>query len=265
MSVGITGSVQQPALGSLGLEEKNTGVSLDTKTWQNYDKSLKATDSGSVSMSDLLALIAKIIQSSQELRTQLMKSRIDRAMATMEVASLLATEKKNDATLRFGITLASSVVNMGLTTLATVRVGQTATLKDKHLARQADIDAGDVKLLRTKNLETGEVTEAKGPPKVSDLSQEQIDSYSHDLQQKRTAKYNSVSQMATMADGMVGNTNEMQHAVNVSEQEQMQADKDLKTKLDAEVDQYIATLTNEALKLNEILGGIAGASLATYR
>ncbi|MFA7521113.1 MAG: type III secretion system protein, partial [Shewanella sp.] len=78
-------------------------------------------------------------------------------------------------------------------------------------------------------------------------------------------KYNSVTQMGGMADGMVGNANEIQNAEQVKVQEETQASKDLKEKFDAQLDQYIQDLTAEAVKLNEILEAVAKASLVTNR
>lgn len=241
---------------------------IDQKVWGNYENSLKEANKGSVSMADLLALLSQIIESSQQVRAQVMKNRIGEAVATSALATMLAQDKCGDAKLRFGITLASSVVNMGLTTAATVRIGQTKTLKDKHLSKMADAggaDAGGVKLLKTTDLESGKVTNVDKSPKVSDLTPKELNKYTASLQQQRTAKYNSVTQMGGMADGMVGNANEIQNAEQVKGQEETQASKDLKEKFDAQLDQYIQDLTAEAVKLNEILEAVAKASLVTNR
>lgn len=241
---------------------------IDQKAWGSYENSLKEANKGSVSMADLLALLAQIIESSQQVRAQVMKNRIGEAVATSELATMLAQDKSQDAKLRFGITLASSVVNMGMTTAATVRIGQTKTLKDKHLSKMGDrgaADTGGVKLLKTTDLESGKVTNVDKSPKVSDLTAKELNQYSANLQQQRTAKYNSVTQMGGMADGMVGNANEIQNAEQVKVQEDTQASKDLKEKFDAQLDQYIQDLTAEAVKLNEILEAVAKASLVTNR
>ncbi|WP_338726300.1 type III secretion system protein [Shewanella baltica] len=241
---------------------------IDQKAWGSYENSLKEANKGSVSMADLLALLAQIIESSQQVRAQVMKNRIGEAVATSQLATMLAQDKSQDAKLRFGITLASSVVNMGMTTAATVRIGQTKTLKDKHLSKMGDRGAADtsgVKLLKTTDLESGKVTNVDKSPKVSDLTAKELNQYSANLQQQRTAKYNSVTQMGGMADGMVGNANEIQNAEQVKVQEETQASKDLKEKFDAQLDQYIQDLTAEAVKLNEILEAVAKASLVTNR
>ena len=58
---------------------------------------------------------------------------------------------------------------------------------------------------------------------------------------------------------------EIQHANEVKGQEQAQAAKDLKEKFDAQLDQFIQNLTQEAVKLNDILAAMARASLPTNR
>jgi len=241
---------------------------MDQKVWGNYENSLKEANKGSISMADLLALLSQIIESSQQVRAQVMKNRIGEAMSTSALATMLAKDKCSDAKLRFGITLASSVVHMGMTTVATVRIGQTKTLKDKHLSKMADNgsqNAGGVKLLQKTDLETGKVTNFDKSPKVSDLTLKELNKYTASLQQQRTAKYNTVTQMGGMADGMVGNANEIQNAEQVKKQEEILASKNLKEKFDAQLDQYLQDLTAEAVKLNEILEAITKASLVTNR
>ncbi|AQS37659.1 type III secretion system protein [Shewanella psychropiezotolerans] len=240
----------------------------DKKTWNSYDSSLTEVNKGTVSMSDLLALLSQIIASSREVRAQVMKNRIGEAVATSALATMLAQDKSNDAKLRFGISLASSVVNMAMTTGATVRIGQTKTLTDKHLSKMSGngaADTGGVKLLKVTDLESGKITNLDKSPKVSDLTSKELNKYTASLQQQRTAKYNSVTQMGGMADGMVGNANEIQNAEQVKGQEELQASKDLKEKFDAQLDQYIQDLTAEGVKLNEILDAVARASLVTNR
>ncbi|MGT0150785.1 hypothetical protein ACT691_20680 [Vibrio metschnikovii] len=85
------------------------------------------------------------------------------------------------------------------------------------------------------------------------------------LQEARTAKYRSVAQMSEMGSNMTGNVNEIQHADQVRQQEESQAVKILKKNLMLSFDQYIQDLTQEAVKLNEILDAVAKASLATNR
>lgn len=58
-----------------------------------------------------------------------MQSRIDEAKATTDLAIVLADDRRSDAQMKFGISLASSVMNMALTTASSVRIGQTKTTK----------------------------------------------------------------------------------------------------------------------------------------
>ncbi|OXE28502.1 type III secretion system protein, partial [Vibrio parahaemolyticus] len=89
-----------------------------------------------------------------------------------ELAVSLADDRKHDAIVKFGITLASCVVSMAITSASSVRMGQTKILKDKHLASMS----GDSNM------------------RVADLSAKDINKFSAQLQQGRTAKYNTVAQ-----------------------------------------------------------------------
>ncbi|EFO44928.1 type III secretion system protein [Vibrio parahaemolyticus] len=221
----------------------NAPVSVDVQQWQQFDSSLEKASQGGVSMSELLALLSQIISSAKELRSQVMQSRIDEAKATTELAIVLADDRRSDAQMKFGISLASSVMNMALTTASSVRIGQTKTLKDKHLSSMS----------------------GNGDMKVSDLSMKDLNKFTAQLQQARTAKYNTVSQSGNMANSMVGNANDIINAEEVKHQEEGTASKQLKEKVDAHLDQFIQELTTEAVKLNEILDLMARASLVTNR
>ncbi|EGQ8681739.1 type III secretion system protein [Vibrio parahaemolyticus] len=221
----------------------NASVSVDAQQWQQFDSSLEKASQGGVSMSELLALLSQIISSAKELRSQVMQSRIDEAKATTELAIVLADDRRSDAQMKFGISLASSVMNMALTTASSVRIGQTKTLKDKHLSSMS----------------------GNGDMKVSDLSMKDLNKFTAQLQQARTAKYNTVSQSGNMANSMVGNANDIINAEEVKHQEEGTASKQLKEKVDAHLDQFIQELTTEAVKLNEILDLMARASLVTNR
>lgn len=194
-------------------------------------------------MSELLALLAEIIKASKELRSQVMSNKITEAKATTELAVSLADDRKHDAIVKFGITLASCVVSMAITSASSVRMGQTKILKDKHLASMS----GDSNM------------------RVADLSAKDINKFSAQLQQGRTAKYNTVAQTGNMANSMVGNINDMRHAEEVKHQEEGTASKQLKEKVDAMLDGYLQDLTQAAVKLNEILDTMQRASLVTNR
>ncbi|EOW9423731.1 type III secretion system protein [Vibrio cholerae] len=216
---------------------------IDTKIWQDLEKSVSKISEGGVSMSDLLALLAEIIRASRELRAQVMNNKIAEAKATSDLAVVLADDRKRDAQVKFGITLASSVVSMAISSASSVRMGQTKTLKDKHLSSMS----GDSNM------------------RVADLTPKEINKFSAQLQQGRTAKYNTVAQTGTMANSMIDNINSMRHAEEVKHQEEGTASKDLKAKVDAMLDSYLQELAQAAVKLNEILDSMQRASLVTNR
>ena len=196
-----------------------------------------------VSIGDLLALMAEIIESSHELRSQVMENRIHEASSTCDLAVSLAADKCSDAQTKFGITLAASLVTMGVSTFATIRMAKPKTLQDKHVQSMSGDKTVTVKSLDAKSR----------------------NDYAARLQDASTGKYRGVSQGAEMSQGVVGNVNEMQNAAQIRNQEETQATKDMKEKFDGQLDQYIQNLTQETTKLNEILDSVAKASLVTNR
>ncbi|HCE1746812.1 TPA: type III secretion system translocator protein VopD2 [Vibrio parahaemolyticus] len=241
MSINVVNSVNlaQPVIPESSVKD----TAIDTNQWKDFEKSVAKISEGGVSMSELLALLAEIIKASKELRSQVMSNKITEAKATTELAVSLADDRKHDAIVKFGITLASSVVSMAITSASSVRMGQTKILKDKHLASMS----GDSNM------------------RVADLSAKDINKFSAQLQQGRTAKYNTVAQTGNMANSMVGNINDMRHAEEVKHQEEGTASKQLKEKVDAMLDGYLQDLTQAAVKLNEILDTMQRASLVTNR
>ncbi|GHW44603.1 type III secretion system protein [Vibrio cholerae] len=225
------------------VSESSSTVSIDTKLWIGLEKSVEKISQGGVTMSELLALLAEIIKASKDLRSQVMINKITEAKATTDLAVHLAADRKNDAQVKFGITLAASVVSMAITSGSSVRMGQTKTLKDKHLSSMS----GDSNM------------------RVTDLSAKDINKFTANLQQSRTAKYNTVAQTGTMANSMVGNINDIRNAEEVKHQEEGTASKQLKEKVDAMLDGYLQDLTQAAVKLNEILDAMQRASLVTNR
>jgi predicted metal-dependent hydrolase len=172
-----------------------------------------------------------------------MQNRINEASATCDLAVSLAADKCRDAQTKFGITLAASIVTMGVSTFATVRMAQPKTLQDKHVQSMSGDKTTTVKSLDAKSR----------------------NEYAAGLQDTRTVKFRGVSQGAEMAQGVVGNVNEIQNSAQIRNQEETQATKDMKEKFDSQLDQYIQNLTQETAKLNEILDSIAKASLVTNR
>lgn len=225
-------------------QENLVRLSDSSSTAHETSISAESVDThSSVTMADLLAMMTKIIESSHDLRSQVMQNRINEASATCDLAVSLAADKCRDAQTKFGITLAASIVTMGVSTFATVRMAQPKTLQDKHVQSMSGDKTTTVKSLDAKSR----------------------NDYAARLQDARTGKYRGVSQGAEMAQGVVGNVNEIQNSAQIRNQEETQATKDMKEKFDSQLDQYIQNLTQETAKLNEILDSIAKASLVTNR
>ena len=83
--------------------------------------------------------------------------------------------------------------------------------------------------------------------------------------ENRTHKYQSVAQMSNSSGQMAGNANEIQHADQVRQQEEMQASKDFQEKRVAQLNEFIQNLTQSSFKWNDVLDAVAKASLATNR
>lgn len=211
--------------------------------WKVFEKSLSKVEKGSVSMSELLSLLAEIVAASHSLRAQLTKNNINEAVATSKLAVKLADAKCSDAQEKFIISLAASVTTMALTTAASVRMGQTKVLKDKHV-----MDSTSGKKMS-----------------VSDLTDKERYKMTGNLIEQRTAKFRSVEQLSQMGNSMAGNMNEILYAADVRQQEETKATKELKERFDAQLKDYIQNLTQTALALNSMLEAITKASLVTNR
>ncbi|AVI67760.1 type III secretion system protein [Shewanella sp. WE21] len=241
---------------------------IDEQKWNSYKSAAEKALNGSVTMADLLALFSQIIEASQKLRSEVMKNRIGEAVATSKIATMLAKDKCSDAQLQFGIKLASGAVSMAMTAGASIRIGQTKVLQDKHLSRPTDkgiANTGGVKLLKSTDLESGKVTHLDKSPKVSDLTPQDINKFTANIQQGRTTKYNGVITASQLASNLVDSANSMRDAEQVKGQNEIQAAKELKEKFDGQLDQFVQNLTSEHVKLNEILDALAKASLVTNR
>ena len=217
----------------------------DAKTEQVTFKNTSGDTVSVVSLADLLALLAQIIESEQKLRNEVMQNSIAEGVAIKDFAQLIAADKCSDAQRKFGITLAVSVATMALSTAATVKMAQPKSLSQKHLSNTSG-QYKDVATLKDKN------------PKL-------YDEMTATLQQNRTHKYQSVAQMSNSSGQMAGNANEIQHADQVRQQEEMQASKDFQEKRVAQLNEFIQNLTQSSFKWNDVLDAVAKASLATNR
>lgn len=223
--------------------QSQDAIQINQSEWQGFEKSLSKVEGGSISMNELLALLAEIVAASHSLRSQLMKNNISAAVATSHLAVKIADIKCRDAQEKFAISLAASVTTMALVTAASVKGGQAKILKDKHLMQDTSL----------------------GKTSVSALTTKERSRMSANLTHQHTDKYQSVGSLSQMANSMAGNMNEIQHAADIRHQEENKATKDLKEKFDSQLKEYIQALTQEALKLNEIIDAIAKANLATNR
>ncbi|MCX9560022.1 type III secretion system protein [Vibrio cholerae] len=206
-------------------------------------KQLNEIKDGPVLMSELLALLAEIIKSNRSLYEQLTTNRTSEALATCKLAMKIANDKESAEVKKFAIGLATSVATMAITTCSAVKSGQCKTLKDKHLTDLTTGQQGSVRSLDARTLNK----------KTSDLNE------------SRLAKYRATAQAAEMGGNMVGNVKDMEHANDVCEQEKTQANKELKVKLDQQIDQFIANLEEGHSKLTELLNSANQASSPNNR
>ncbi|CAQ85544.1 MULTISPECIES: hypothetical protein [Photorhabdus] len=223
----------------VGVENRELQViSAKMASMEPLAKSLnQQVESGTVSMSQLMKLIGMIIDSSKELRSQLLFNRIDEAMSTLELGIALAQNKKETAQVKFGLNMAISLVSMTIQTASAYQTSKFKTVKDKHLPEG----------------------------KVSDLSAQQRNEISATLQQARTAKYNNVTNLAQMSNKIGSDGVEFLHADNVQNDEENQASKETKQKFDEQLTQFIESLGNELVQLLKMMEAIQGATLVTNR
>ncbi|WP_051691017.1 hypothetical protein [Photorhabdus australis] len=222
-----------------GVENKELqAISAKMASIEPQVKSLnQQVESGTVSMGQLMKLIGMIIDSSKELRSQLLFNRIDEAVSTLELGIALAQNKKETAQVKFGINMAISLVSMTIQTASAYQTSKFKTVKDKHLPEG----------------------------KVSDLSPQQRNDISATLQQARTAKYNNVTNLAQMSNKIGSDGVEFLHADNVRHDEENQASKETKQKFDEQLTQFIESLGNELVQLLKMMEAIQGAALVTNR
>jgi hypothetical protein len=203
----------------------------------------KSSSSETVSLAHLLALFSEIIESEQELQSETMMNRINDAVTTCKLAMSLAAEKCKDAQTKFAITLTASIICIGVVSFSTVRMAQPKGLKDKHVQSMSGDKTDTLKSMDAKTR----------------------NDYAARMQDARTGKWRGVSQGAEMAQGVVGNVNEMQNAARIKEQEETQATKDMKEKLDAMDTEFTQKLTQSISAILETMGKIAQAKLPTNR
>lgn len=214
------------------------------KEVQIYNKDLALINKGNTaSFSDLLALLAAIIATSEKLRSSVAQSKIDNAVTTQTLAVNLAATKEVNAKEKFVISAVTGTLNMALSTVSAVRIGQTKLVQDKHIAPAADGSSRGVK----------------------DLSTSELRDFSNNLQQARTSKYTSLSRLGDMSSKVADSANEAGYASKVRQEDELASTKELVGQFQSVLDQALNTLTQELVKLNDLLAAFVRATAATNR
>ncbi|EGQ8442520.1 type III secretion system protein [Vibrio cholerae] len=244
MSITLSNSINTNNIASATEATSHTAtLNPNSQLWEGYSKQLKQFNSGSISVTELLALISQIIESSQRLRSQLMNNRIGEAVATSELARKIAGDKCSDSRKKFAITLAAGVLSMGVSTVAGISTLRNKKLDDKMVTKLSNGTQSSVK----------------------SLSAADVNKFNSELLNKNTNKFRAVEQLGKTSESLTNNANEIQHAAQVRQQEETQASRELKEKFDSQIDQYIQNLTQEHVKLNEILNQMEMAKQANMR
>ena len=219
-------------------------------TWANYgaqvtsiDQKFVSKQATTVTMTDLLVLLAQIMESAREVRVQTSYNRIALASDIQELAGKIADLKMNDSQRKAAIDMAAGICVMAVNTCATARVATPKSVQDKHVVGMTD----------------------GRQSKVSDLSTKEVNEFQTQLQEQRTAKYTAVSRTSEMAQGMVGSGNEIQHATGVAEQEKAQSNKELQGQFVPQLEEFINALGKQLSALNDILQVVNQALQANDR
>lgn len=196
-----------------------------------------------VSLAELLSLLSDILEASGKLRNQMMINRVDNAEASVKMASAIARDKESDAMLKFGLSMMSGVMSMGLTAASSIKIGSPKGVQDKHV-----------------QLERGNPNAG-----VKDLSPQELNDLSSRLQQARTQKYSGVNQMAGMADNVTQKAVEMNNASEVEQQQQAEAAKSHQDKLAELVNMMIDSLAKELTKVLQLTEEVTKSGSANLR
>lgn len=132
---------------------------------------------------------------------------------------------------------------MAVISAAAFKTGQFKKVEDKHLTK---LGYGD-------------------NAKASNLSTDRLNEITASLQQQRTAKYNTITQLSGVSEKLVGNVNELQNAARVERQDDTQATKDLKKTFDDQLNSFIDALGNELNQLHKLMESVQGTMLANNR
>lgn len=204
-----------------------------------------AGSSSAVSLSDLLAILLRIMAQEGETRHSVNASNIDVGVANMDNAKALADKVCGDAMLKLGIAIGIAVTTMVFSTGIMVSTAKPKVMKDKHMANTS----GEYKSaadLKQKN------------PKL-------YDEKSAILQQDKLHK-NQFMQQSNQAAGQMGNQGtEMMAAQDKQEQDEIKASNDLQMKLAEQLPEFLKNLAESLRNLLATLEAAAKTGLATNR
>ncbi|CAH8234993.1 conserved hypothetical protein [Vibrio aestuarianus] len=243
----ITNSLSQTSA-SIAIESEqsaqdNINLNINLKSLEKADKQLTKAQKDGISMNDLLKLIAEIFQASNALHAELAQSRIQAAKVTTDIARILAADKCHDSQVKFAIQVVSGALTMAINTFSAYHTAKGKTVQDKHLQDLAKPKGG----------------------KVSDLTPQEINDHTANLERGATGKYGGFAQFGNAVKDATRDGMEVYHANEVQTQEEGQATIKHKEKLDALKDQVFQHFATVLAKLNELLNDLEKASLATNR
>ncbi|MDE1340739.1 hypothetical protein [Vibrio aestuarianus] len=241
----ITNSLSQTsALTVIGSEQLvQDNINLNLKSLEKNQKQLIKAEKDGISMNDLLKLLTEILQTSYVIHAEVSQSRIQAAMVTTEIASILAADKRHASTVQFSVQVVAAGFAMATNTFSAYHTAKGTTVKDKHLQDLANSKGG----------------------KVSDLTPQEINDHTANLERGATGKYGGFAQFGNAVKDATRDGMEIYHAHHLEDQEVGQATLKHKEKLDALEDLIFQHFATVIAKLNELLHDIAQASLATNR
>ena len=198
-----------------------------------------------VTMSELMAMFAEILDLCNKLRNEKQKSKIKETVATADMAVKIAEEIKDNAWKEFSVSMAGSSLAMAGAGFSGAKKLKGWKLKDKH------INPGG---------QTG-----PSAKKVSSMSAAERSEATMKLNEQKMQKMHTFDSMVNTGNSMFQHGSELLKGVHSSEIETERAHKEEKQKLDETIDNSIQTLIATSTRLHEILDKITQASAATNR
>ena len=214
-------------------------IQENTKAAGSLIASIELQERTSISISRILELVAEWIDSTKRMDHELVVTQVNQSMQLLDVASTLAEKVEKVAKTYFTGQLVSGVAGMALTLGTTIKSITPKTVKAKHL---------------------------KGSGlKLGDLSASEKLSFTAQLQNANTSKYNGIKSAGDTGRDVVKNGLDISKATDDSKNDKLRASREAQEASYKIYDQWEKNLREELDKLVEILNKVNEMSRASMR